>query len=636
MATLIIFLFSVLSSLLWGSSAQTSVIIFNSSRSISMTSTIFYLNSSQPSTWSNDHSINQTVDFSDGSRARLVLSRDPITCGFFCTETCNSYLFSVVVRGESKIRTPQVSFPGLVWSANRDYPVGENATLKLTRHEGLVLRDSDDTKVWSTNISGNSVMGMNITDSGNLVLFNDEGAMVWQSFDHPADSLCIGQSLHEGQKLIASAPGANWSHGSYYATFTSSAGFAAFIEAGQPLMYFQLVPNQSPRNSGKTNYTIFERGYGLVVKSGNLQAQAGSLVIYFPLDSYFQHIRLDSDGQLRIYQYRTGDEWRVLSDLVAEKLGECQYPRRCGDYGVCREAQCSCPEGKDGMQYFKQTQVQLPELGCSRITPLSCKPSLDQHRLLEVENVTYFNLIDSDAAFPGYKDIDGCKQACLQNCSCSAVFFKYESNASNGHCYLPSEILSIRGGKMPNYNFTSTAFIKVQIPYMAPSPLPIEGPTSGVSPPSPPSKNRLNLVAIIAGSSAGALVIVCLLIIFYFVNLRKNTVEDEGEDYIKQMAGVPMRFSYENLRVATEDFKEKLDMQSHGEEAVRMIRIAAWCLQDDHTRRPLMSVVVKVLEGVMEVDPNIIYRFSNAMAPPSVADDPISTAPQASVLSAPR
>ncbi|KAL5973735.1 hypothetical protein ACLOJK_030391 [Asimina triloba] len=62
------------------------------------------------------------------------------------------------------------------------------------------------------------------------------------------------------------------------------------------------------------------------------------------------------------------------------------------------------------------------------------------------------------------------------------------------------------------------------------------------------------------------------------------------------------------------------DMQLHGDEVLKMIQLASWCLQDDHTRRPQMSVVVKVLEGAMEVEPNISYRFCNAMTHTSASD----------------
>ncbi|KAH7844147.1 hypothetical protein Vadar_024852 [Vaccinium darrowii] len=61
------------------------------------------------------------------------------------------------------------------------------------------------------------------------------------------------------------------------------------------------------------------------------------------------------------------------------------------------------------------------------------------------------------------------------------------------------------------------------------------------------------------------------------------------------------------------------EMPENGEEMLRMIRSAAWCLQNDPTRRPLMSTVVKVLEGLMEVDPNISYEFTHAMGSASNA-----------------
>ena len=54
------------------------------------------------------------------------------------------------------------------------------------------------------------------------------------------------------------------------------------------------------------------------------------------------------------------------------------------------------------------------------------------------------------------------------------------------------------------------------------------------------------------------------------------------------------------------------DMQLHGEEAVELMRLAAWCLQNDNGRRPSMSMVIKVLEGVIDVEDNLDYIFFNS------------------------
>ncbi|KAK2650979.1 hypothetical protein Ddye_018468 [Dipteronia dyeriana] len=56
--------------------------------------------------------------------------------------------------------------------------------------------------------------------------------------------------------------------------------------------------------------------------------------------------------------------------------------------------------------------------------------------------------------------------------------------------------------------------------------------------------------------------------------------------------------------------KHNEDMQIHGEEVVNMMKVAAWCLQSDFVKRPSMSMVIKVLEGVSEIEHNLDYNFS--------------------------
>ena len=57
------------------------------------------------------------------------------------------------------------------------------------------------------------------------------------------------------------------------------------------------------------------------------------------------------------------------------------------------------------------------------------------------------------------------------------------------------------------------------------------------------------------------------------------------------------------------------DTQLHGAEVVNMMKVAARCLQNDFTKRPSMSMVVKVLEGVVNVESLLDYSFSNPLLP---------------------
>ncbi|KAL7219397.1 hypothetical protein ACSBR2_012456 [Camellia fascicularis] len=726
---------------------------------------------------------------------------------------------------------------------------------------------------------------MNMTALGNLVLFNDKRVIVWQSFDSPTDTLLSGQRFYEGKQLISSTSPTNWSRGLYYATLTMDLGLTAFIQDGEaqkPQMYYQMEPNQSSidqisltatghcrllrnnqvnsssRNSDGSNYADLQKG-GFLVNLGTTSSQAQQQ--QQPLDSVIEYVKLNSDGSLKLYRYdNNSSRSSEIVDMVRQDLGACQYPRLCGDYGLCKAGKCSCPQGDDGIQYFQQSDGGGGGGGCSRITALSCKPSHDQQQdqLIEVINGTYFNVIDPTAAFPNITNMEECKQACQRNCSCGAAFFRYDNNIADGYCYMPSEVLSIRQDQIPNYSFKSATYIKVEKPSKV-SPNPVPAP--------PPLRNRKRLTATIVGTIVGSAVFLVILLLSIFIFRKKfsnKTIIEDDQYYIRQVPGMPVRFSNKELRVATRNFKEKLggggfgsvfkgvlqdgtevavkrldkmghamreflaevetigsihhfnlvrligfsaeksscllvyeymingsldnwiffrdlkpcldwetrkkvihdiakglaylheecrqriihldikpqnilldenfnakisdfglsklidrdesqvlttlrgtpgyiapecgqsritvkvdiysfgivlleivsgrrnldrsrsesskhllsllqekaeedqlleivetldddeEVRDHREEMVRLIRIAAWCLQNDHTRRPLMSTVVKALEGVMEVDPNINYKFTHAMGSSSVADHVVSSAPQASVLSNPR
>lgn len=166
--------------------------------------------------WTNNEaSLPNGLSYMDGTTVRAIVLRSPrvggdfggwsFAAGFFCASPCEVFLFSVFIVGTDSggwfYETG--TGPQVVWSANRASPVRENATLELTGHGDLVLRDANGSMVWSSGTSDKSVARMEITKLGNLVLFDRRNATVWQSFDHPTDSLVPGQSLLEGMRLTA-------------------------------------------------------------------------------------------------------------------------------------------------------------------------------------------------------------------------------------------------------------------------------------------------------------------------------------------------------------------------------------------------------------------------------------------------
>ncbi|XP_019167789.1 PREDICTED: cysteine-rich secretory protein LCCL domain-containing 2-like isoform X2 [Ipomoea nil] len=170
--------------------------------------------------WKNNLSIEQrNWVFTDGSTYRPILlttngpDSPPIGFGFFTDgskgDTFYLVVFSLKISSAGLNANKNLSSinllapPVIFWSANRDNPVRENATLDFTSKGDLLLKDSDGSLVWSTNTSGLLVQKMSLTTQGNLVLEDSTGHTLWQSFDHPTDTLLPNQVLSIGKKLVA-------------------------------------------------------------------------------------------------------------------------------------------------------------------------------------------------------------------------------------------------------------------------------------------------------------------------------------------------------------------------------------------------------------------------------------------------
>jgi hypothetical protein len=348
-------------------------------------------------------------------------------CGLFYNQTYNSSLFvifsldyyygSFSTNGDG---------PEVVWSANPNNPVGINAGLQLTSERGLVLQDANGTIAWSTNISSKSVAALNLTDMCNLVLLDEQNATIWQSFDHPTDTLVLGQKLVAGQNLTSQG-GLN-----KFSLSLTSEGWFAYINSNPPQCYFSYNPDNVSfsyvqfHNQSLDFFRVNEPSPGPLYDSSDI-----------PITS--KYMRFGPDGHLRVYD----SYWDEVSDFL--QIGYCRYPTACGNYGICTNDQCSCPRAINGTNYFRAVNDMLPNLGCSLVTPLSCEAS-ENHILLELHNITYFafqtpSLRDIISPDHRHIDLENCKKACLKDCSCKAAIY----NSSNlvGNCYLQSQIFSL-------------------------------------------------------------------------------------------------------------------------------------------------------------------------------------------------
>ncbi|KAF5949199.1 hypothetical protein HYC85_015156 [Camellia sinensis] len=430
-----------------------------------------------------------------------------LICGFYCpTQQTQACLFGVVLLGINYF--------------------GDNSS-------DIIAAEL----VWSTNTSGKSVFGMNYTELGNLVLFDENNATVWQSFDHPTDSLLVGQTLFRGQKLTSGKSASNLTPGLFSFKVQDYYEMVVAYVSNPPLPYFKSYVG--------VKYFKFEKESFL----GRKIPFASSWLPWF--------IRLDPDGHLKAYQWDEWNwNWNVTADLMTSDIGDCGYPMVCGNYGLCSSnGQCSCLEEAIYNSTFWQINSRQPSLGCSLVTPISCDHS-QYHTLLELKNTSYFyfNFNINQSVSKNFKleeklALEDCKTSCLKNCSCKVALFAHNLGYdSRQGCLLLSKVFSLISNE-ETMHVTVAVFLKVQKSPTTQNLIP-----SAVNSP----QKKSGQVKIIMGSSLGAFFVLFFVVascIFFFI--KKQESEDFDEFFVDQVPGMP-RFSYEELRAMTSNFNAKL------------------------------------------------------------------------------
>ncbi|KAK4274651.1 hypothetical protein QN277_017845 [Acacia crassicarpa] len=136
-------------------------------------------------------------------------SNKVFTAGFYNVGK-NAFVFAIWFT------EPQGENLTLIWMANRDDPVnGIGSTLTLHATGNLVLNDANQFDVWATNTTSTTSPKLVLNDNGNLHLTESNGKILWQSFDHPTDTLVPEQPLIRFTKLVSSRSQTNCSSGFY-------------------------------------------------------------------------------------------------------------------------------------------------------------------------------------------------------------------------------------------------------------------------------------------------------------------------------------------------------------------------------------------------------------------------------------
>ncbi|KAK8638234.1 hypothetical protein V6N13_136672 [Hibiscus sabdariffa] len=111
-----------------------------------------------------------------------------------------------------------------------------------------------------TNTANRGVVGFKLLSNGNMVLHDSKGKFIWQSFDHPTDTLLVGQSLRIGgpTKLVSRASAQNNVDGAYSLVMEPKGLVLQYkgLNSPKPLVYFKSSVRPSTQDGTLQTVTL--------------------------------------------------------------------------------------------------------------------------------------------------------------------------------------------------------------------------------------------------------------------------------------------------------------------------------------------------------------------------------------------
>ncbi|XVE60365.1 hypothetical protein DITRI_Ditri05aG0123000 [Diplodiscus trichospermus] len=446
----------------------------------------------------------------------------------------------------------------IIWSANRDSPVSNSGNMDLTI-KGISIADPDGNLKWSTPQLQATVYALLLTEMGNLVLLDQSNGSLWESFHYPTDTIVIGQRLPVGANLSSAVSESNLSTGDY--RFMVSASDAILQWYGQ--VYWKL--SMDTKAYMNTNYAV---EYMAINKTGlHLFGRNGSVVVVqvnlSPTD--FRIAKLDVSGLFTVSSF-SGGKW--VQEFVGPIDG-CQIPTSCGRMGLCTDdptsnaPSCSCSSNFHASQNIggcspNNGSYSLPT-ACDPTNNVSESNSSAVSYLRLGSGMDYFSLVFSQPVRYGVK-FSVCHDLCLGNCACLGIF--YEN--SSGSCFvLENDLGSIISSN--NVGNDLAGYVKVLV-----------GPTSTDSSGDHGSGNQRKefpIAAVVLLPFTGFFLLGALVFLLWkrsrlnkagelkLGHLNSRSSGDLDAFYIP---GLPQKFDYEELEVATDNFKTQIGSGGFG------------------------------------------------------------------------
>uniref|UniRef100_A0A0D9W9Z0 Receptor-like serine/threonine-protein kinase n=1 Tax=Leersia perrieri TaxID=77586 RepID=A0A0D9W9Z0_9ORYZ len=305
-----------------------------------------------------------------------------------------------------------------VWVANRDNPITtRSASLAVTTNtSSLALSDSKGHILWeATTTRSNATAGAGaiamLLNTGNFVLRLPNGRDVWQSMDHPTDTILPGFKLWTNYKNHTAARIVAWK-----GPHDPSTG--EFSLSGDPDQWgLQIViwngTNPSWRSgvwTGGTTASLTKYIWSEIIDDGEVISAT-----YSTTSGLLTHWKLDYTGNV---SFRTWSNESSTWTRAFQRPGYgCLHYGACGSFGYCditgSVQQCKCLDGFEPINGFSLNFSR----GCKRKETLKCGGGEDNFLTLPGMKVP------DKFMYIRNRSSEECADECIRNCSCTAYAY---------------------------------------------------------------------------------------------------------------------------------------------------------------------------------------------------------------------
>ncbi|XP_058781174.1 putative receptor protein kinase ZmPK1 [Vicia villosa] len=505
--------------------------------------------------------MNQGSSLSVEEPKDIIVSQNGMFCAGFYAVGENAYSFAIWYS-EPNHQTENLT---LVWNANRNQPVnGRGSKLHLLNNGNLVLKDADESLVWSANTVSLSSMHLVLLNTGNLVLREVNGVTLWQSFDSPTDTLLPQQVFNRHSRIVCSRSETNKSSGFYMLYFDNDNILRLLYDGPEVSSIYWPDPWLTVWDAKRAAYN--NSRVAVLNTLGNFSSSDDFNFMTSDYgDAVMQRrLRLDPDGNIRTYSRKqSGENWYISWQA---KSRPCRIHGVCGVNSLCSyyndSAKCCCLPG------YKMKNPLDWAYGCEPEFSLPCKKT--QSQFLVISNVELFGY--DYGIFVNYT-LARCKDLCLQLCNCKGIQYAYVKAGSGiPDTYTCYPKLQLRNGyRIPYYNADLYLKLPANSSYTYkesmndkyklacptnPKPITLERSYEEV-----PEGRYIKFLLLFVGGMGGLEILCIFFIRFFFVRTKNSS---STRVYNSMFINDFRKFSYSELKKATKNFSQEIGIGAAG------------------------------------------------------------------------